>query len=75
MKSVKLRKVGNSFGFTVPKELVEKYNLKEGEELHVIEKTDGFTLTPYNPEFEKWAKAYDKANIKFKNALKELSKW
>ncbi len=28
MKSIKLRKVGNSFGFTVPKELIEKYNLK-----------------------------------------------
>jgi antitoxin MazE len=74
MKSIKLRKVGNSFGFTVPKELIEKYNLKEGEELHVIEKNDGFTLTPYNPEFEKWANAYDKTNKKYKNTLKELSK-
>ncbi len=74
MKFIKLRKVGNSFGFTVPKELLEKYNLKEGEELYVIEKSDGFTLTPYNPEFEKWADAYDNTNRKFKNALKELSK-
>lgn len=74
MKSIKLRKVGNSFGFTVPKEIVEKYNLKEGEELHVIEKNDGFTLTPYNPEFEKWADAFDKTNKKYKNTLKELSK-
>jgi len=75
MKSIKLRKVGNSFGFTVPKEIIEKYNLKEGEELHVIEKNDGFTLTPYNPEFEKWADAFDKTNKKYKNTLKELSKW
>jgi len=74
VKSIKLRKVGNSFGFTVPKEIVEKYNLKEGEELHVIEKNDGFTLTPYNPEFEKWADAFDKTNKKYKNTLKELSK-
>ncbi|HZH88531.1 MAG TPA: AbrB/MazE/SpoVT family DNA-binding domain-containing protein [Chitinophagaceae bacterium] len=74
MKSIKLRKVGNSFGFTVPKEIIEKYNLKEGEELHVIEKNDGFTLTPYNPEFEKWADAFDKTNKKYKNTLKELSK-
>lgn len=74
MKSIKLRKVGNSFGFTVPKELVEKYNLKEGEELHIIEKNDGFTLTPYNPEFEKWAKAFNRTNRKYKNTLKELSK-
>ena len=74
MKSIKLRKVGNSFGFTVPKEIIEKYNLKEGEELHLIEKNDGFTLTPYNPEFEKWANAYNNTNKKFKNTLKELSK-
>lgn len=74
MKSIKLRKVGNSFGFTVPKELIEKYNLKEGEELHVLESNEGFTLTPYNPEFEKWADTFDKTNKKYKNTLKELSK-
>ena len=60
MKTIKLRKVGNSYGFTIPKELKEKYNLKEGEELHIIENEDGFTVTPFNPEFEEWAKAFDK---------------
>ena len=74
MKSIKLRKVGNSFGFTIPKELIEKYNLKEDEELHVIEKNDGFTITPFNPEFEKWADAFDNTNKKYKNTLKELSR-
>jgi putative addiction module antidote len=74
MKSIKLRKVGNSYGFTIPKELMEKYNLKEGEELHVIENNDGFKLTPYDPEFEKWAQAFDNTNKKYKNTLKELSK-
>ncbi len=74
MKTVKLRKVGNSFGFTVPKELVEKYNLKEGEELHIIERNDGFTLTPYDPVFEKWSETFDRTNKKYQNALKELSK-
>jgi len=44
MKSIKLRKVGNSFGFTIPKELIEKYNLKEGEELYVIENTNDVTF-------------------------------
>ena len=69
-----MRKVGNSFGFTVPKEVIEKYNLKEGEKLHLIENNDGFTLTPYNPEFEKWAEAFDKTNKKYKKTLRELSK-
>lgn len=75
MKTIKLRKVGNSYGFTIPKELKEKYNLKEGEELHIIENEDGFTVTPFNPEFEEWAKAFDKTNQKYKNTLKELAKW
>ena len=74
IKTIKFRKVGNSFGFTVPKELIEKYNLKEGEELHVIEKNNGFTITPYDPEFKKWAKSFDRTNEKYKNALKALSK-
>jgi len=28
-KTVKLIRIGDNFGFTVPKELIEKYNLKE----------------------------------------------
>ncbi len=74
MRTVKLRKVGNSFGFTIPRELVEKYNLKEGEALYVIEKNDSFTLTPYDPEFEKWTANFKKTNEKYKNTLKALAK-
>ena len=73
MKTLKLRKVGNSYGFTLPKELVDKYNLEEGIELHLIEKKDGFTITPFDPEFEEWADAFEKTNKKYKNTLKALS--
>ena len=73
MQTIKLRKVGNSFGFTIPKEIMEKYNLKEGEELHVIENNDGFKLTPFDPEFEQWTKSFIKTNEKYKNTLKKLS--
>ena len=74
MKTVKLRKIGNSFGFAIPKELMEKYNLKEGEILHVIETDEGITLTPYDPEFDKWASSFENTNSKYKNTLKALSK-
>lgn len=47
MKTVKLRKIGNSYGFT---------------------------LTPYDPEFEIWASSFENTNSKFKNTLKALSK-
>jgi len=74
MKTVRLRKIGNSFGFTIPKELMEKYNLQEGKELYVVEASDGFTLTPYDPEFERWASSFENTNSKFKNTLKALAK-
>ena len=74
MKTVKLRKVGNSYGLTLPKELLEKYNLKEGEALYIVEGKDGFSLSPYDPDFEQWAATFDRTNTKFKNALKELAK-
>jgi len=74
LPKLRLRKVGNSYGFTIPKELVAKYNLKEGEELYVIEENHSFRITPYDPEFEIWAKAFQRTNKKYKNALKELAK-
>jgi len=73
MKTIKIRKIGNSYGFTISKELLEKYNLKEGQTLHLIENDDGFTLTPYDPEFQKWSENFKRANEKFKNTLKVLS--
>ncbi len=74
MKKVRLRKAGNSYGLTPPRELLEKYNIKKGEELYLVEKSDGFKLSPYDPDFEQWAASLDRTNKKFKNALKELAR-
>lgn len=74
MKTVKLSKVGDSYIFTIPKELIEKYDFKEEEKLYIIESDDGFTVTPFNPETEEWAKAFDKTNQKYKNTLEKLAK-
>jgi len=31
---------------------MKKYNLKEGEELYVVENSYGITLTPYDPSLK-----------------------
>lgn len=74
MRTVKLRKIGNSFGFTITRDLMDKYNLKEGKELYVVENSYGITLTPYDPEFEKWVSSFENTNNKFKNTLRSLAK-
>ena len=75
MITLKLRKIGNSYGFTIPKELKERYRLNEGEEVHVIQNENDFTITPFDPEFKEWVKDFDRTNQKYKNALKELAEW
>lgn len=74
MQKTVLRKIGNSTGITLPKPIIEKYYLKEGTLLHIVEKEDGFFLTPFDPEFEDWILAFERTNIKYKNALKTLAK-
>lgn len=61
-------------GGTFPKEVMERLNMKEGDELFVVEREDGLLLTPYDPKFEKVMEAYDVISRKYRNTLRELAK-
>ena len=51
MIALKLRSVGNSVGTTVPRELLEKLRVDQGDTVYVQERDDGsFVLTTYDPE-------------------------
>lgn len=71
---VKLRKVGNSIGLILPKNVIDNLHLKEGDVLEIFEEKDSIKLLPQNPEFALWAKAYNKVNTNYKNALQQLAK-
>ena len=73
MLKTAVRRVGNSLGITLPKTIVDNYHLTEGDELHLIEMEEGVVLTPFNPTFAEWAKAYERTNRKYRNTLKSLS--
>jgi putative addiction module antidote len=73
MVKTKLRKTGNSFSVTLPKAVVENLHLIEGEELNIIQTTEGILLSPFDAEFNDWIKAYEKSNSKFKSTLKKLT--
>jgi putative addiction module antidote len=74
MLKTSVRRVGNSPGITLPKTIVENYRLSVGDELHLVETEDGVDLTPFDPKFQEWAKAYEKANKRYRNTLKALAK-
>jgi len=74
MLKTAVRRVGNSLGITLPRTVVANYHLNEGDELHLIETDEGVVLTPFNPTFTEWARAYEHTNKRFRNTLKTLAK-
>jgi len=50
MTPLKLTIVGDSVGIILPKELMEKLRVDQGDTLYVIETQNGIELIPCNPE-------------------------
>lgn len=73
MKKLTLRKMGGSLGVTLPRELVERLQVSEGDELGVVETENGIMLTPYDPEFDRAMELYERGARKYRNALRELA--
>ena len=70
----KIRKIGNSLGLTLPKQLIDDLHLKNGDTLTIEKQGANIKLKPIDPEFEEWAEAYREANVDYKEVLKELAK-
>ena len=70
---IKLRKVGNSLGTTFPKEVLEKFNLGEGDTLSLVFLEDGIKLMAYDPNFEKAMTAYKQGASQYRNAMRQLA--
>lgn len=48
---LQIRKIGNSVGVILPRELLARLNLKEGDKFYPVEQPDGsLRLSPYNPK-------------------------
>ncbi len=74
MYQLKIRRIGNSLGVTLPKEALKKLDVGEGEILFLTETPDGFRVTPYDENFEKAMKAFEEGKKQYRNALRELAK-
>ncbi len=75
MVALKVRKFGNSLGVVLPKEVINRLNAGDGDQLFLIEGPDGsYQLTPYDPGFEnKMAKAEEIIG-RYRNTLHVLAK-
>jgi putative addiction module antidote len=49
--ALQIRKIGNSVGVILPKELLARLKLQEGDKFYPVEQPDGsLRLTPFNPK-------------------------
>ena len=75
MTQLKVRQIGNSLGVVLPKEILSRLKLKDGDSLFVIEGPDGsMRITPYDPAFEAQMDAAREGMAKYRNTLRELAK-
>lgn len=71
---MKIRTIGSSSGIILPKEILDRLNLGEGDELFVIEAAGELRLTPYNPDFEKAMDAARDIIKRYRNDLRAMAK-
>ncbi len=71
---VKVRKVGNSLGVLLTKDVVESLGVAEGDELFAIRTDDGIRLTPYDPDFATAIESTRDYMRRHRDALRELAK-
>jgi putative addiction module antidote len=72
--ALKLRKIGNSVGLTLPSEILGELRLSEGDVVHLTKAPGGLYLSPYDPAFEQQMSAARKVMKKRRNVLRELAK-
>jgi len=71
---LKLRAVGTSTGLVLPKETLQRLNVKRGDILFAVETPDGYLLTHYDPELERQLAVGREVMKEHRDTLRALAK-
>ena len=72
---IEIKKIGNSDGLLIPRELMQRLDLKRGQQLHITELPGGgFQALPYDPEFERTMELAEETMDKYRDTLATLAK-
>ncbi len=72
-KPLKIRKWGGSYGVTLPRSMLDKLGVGEGDLLYAVSTPDGIELSRYDPEFVQGLHAADDFMSRYPNAMKKLA--
>lgn len=65
--------IGNSTGLILPKEVAARLKVKKGDSVYLTETPEGYSVTPYDPEFEAQMESARKGMARYRNALRKLA--
>jgi putative addiction module antidote len=73
--TVQLKKIGNSTGFLIPKDIMARLGLSAGDTFYAsLTAEGGIRFTPYDPKFDKAMEVARRGMKIYRNALAELAK-
>ncbi len=73
-RTLKVRRIGNSLGVVLPKEVLAQLRVGEGDVLSVSDTPGGVLVTPFNDRLQEQIEAGRRAMKRYRNALRELAK-
>lgn len=74
MTALKVRRIGNSLGVVIPKDVLAELNAKEGDALHMVRSEDGYRLRKSDPGFEEQMRVAREVMRQRHAVLRELAK-
>lgn len=74
MAALKLRAIGNSVGFVLPKEMLAKLDVAEGDTVEVVETPDGFLLAPVTTDVERQLRLGRELMKRYRETFEALAK-
>lgn len=70
---LKVRKIGNSLGVVLPKEVLAQLGVKKGDSLTLTLAKNGVRITNADPELNKTIAVFESLNQRYRNTLRELA--
>jgi putative addiction module antidote len=75
MVALKLRKIGNSVGLVLPKEVLARLRAGDGVEVFLVEgPNNSYRLTAFDPAFQEKMEKAEEIMGRYRNTLRELAK-
>jgi antitoxin component of MazEF toxin-antitoxin module len=72
---IEVKRIGNSDGFLLPREVMQRLDIKRGQAFNLVELVGGgLQLLPYDPDFEATMEVADEIMDEYRDTLATLAK-